>query len=104
MSNQTYSDDDLKRVAGIKDEQMQARFSLLVEGIDAILEKRLAPIEADVHDLTTDIKTVNAVLSETNRDLKLLTKRTEKLEQYTEETAEHGIRLTAVEKALHLQS
>jgi uncharacterized coiled-coil protein SlyX len=105
MSSARYTDNDLKRVAGIKDEQWHEQLNLMLEGVDTLLDKRLTPIENRLSNLETDMKTVKLVLTETNqdvhalqRDVKILTKRTENLEAFTEDIPSHELRITKLEQ------
>jgi septal ring factor EnvC (AmiA/AmiB activator) len=105
VSNSTYTDNDLKRAAGIQQGQFQDAIQTMLEGVDAILDRRLQPIENRLDTLETDLKVVKTVLTETNRDLKdvqqdvkVLANRTERLEYFTDEVVEHGVRLDQLEQ------
>jgi hypothetical protein len=83
MSEPRYSDDDLKRVAGIKDEQFDDHLKAVLEGVDAILDKRLKPMERDLAELNGNVKIVKAAATDTSRDMRTLDERVDRLEANT---------------------
>ncbi len=113
MSDAKYTDDDLQRFVGRMDERFESQTALLLESVDALLDKRLKPIEADIQELKTDMKTVKAIVTETNRDLKdarenikdlqhdmkSVKKRTEKLTEYTDDFENHEVRIAKLKQA-----
>jgi len=110
MSEPKYSDDDIERLAKRTGDEFKRHFDTYVEqseerdkaiweNIEAMLDRRLKPLEAGVAELQQDMKTVKLAVAETNRDLRTVKRRTEKLEQYTEDTASLMIRVTALEEA-----
>lgn len=80
MSTAKYTDEDLRRVAGIKDEQFNDQATTILENIDAMLGRRLKPIEDDIAELKSDMKVVKAAVTDTNHELHQLEQRVSHLE------------------------
>ena len=74
MSSPKYTDDDLKRVAGIKDEIFSDQLTLALEILADMQGKvnRIPKIEEAVQDLQTDMKVVKVAVRDTNGDLQKL--------------------------------
>jgi len=110
MSEPKYSDDDIERLAKRTGDEFKRHFDVYVEqseerdkaiweSIDAMLDKHLQPLQVSVAELQQDTKTVKLALSETNRDLRTIKRRTDKLEAYAEDTTDLMLRVTALEEA-----
>lgn len=82
MGTAKLTDEDLKRIAGIKDEQMHDQFAFLIESFDALLDKRLLPLENKLSALQAEVEAIKASVPKIDHDLKALTKQTEKLQSH----------------------
>ncbi|MGH7236927.1 MAG: hypothetical protein ACREGF_00135 [Candidatus Saccharimonadales bacterium] len=79
MSNQKYSDEDLKRVAGIKDELVNDKLDIVLEVVSDI-QVRVVNLEEDVDELKSDMKVVKAAVTDTSREVHELDRRVARLE------------------------
>ena len=73
-------DERINMKFGILLEQMDDRFKLFLENIDALIVKKLQPLTEDITELKIDMKVVKAVVQDTNKDIRKLEKRVVKLE------------------------
>jgi prefoldin subunit 5 len=76
MSDRTYDEDDLRRVAGIFSEQISGELQAIHEVLGGIRQQvsRLPAMEADIRDLKSDMYVVKAAVKDTNRELHSITR------------------------------
>ncbi|HSX15181.1 MAG TPA: hypothetical protein VLF40_00115 [Candidatus Saccharimonadales bacterium] len=82
MSSQKYTDEDLKRIAGIKDDQFNDKLEVLLEVVADIQQKvnLLPKMEDDIKALQSDVKVIRAAVTDTSREVHELDKRVAHLE------------------------
>lgn len=82
MAQPTYTDEDLKRVAGIKDEIFNDQLQIVLEVVTDIQTQvsKITKIEEDVDELKQDMKVVKAAVTDTSRELHALDQRVGRLE------------------------
>ncbi len=51
-------------------EQMEDRFAVLQENLDAMLDQKLQPLQTDLHDLKGDVRVIKAVVTDQSKQLK----------------------------------
>lgn len=81
MSDQKYSDDDLRRVAGIKDEVFNDEIKAISEALSGLQEQvRNLPTRDEFNDLKSDMKVVKAAVTDTSHQVNDHERRLTKLE------------------------
>lgn len=101
MSSPKYSDGDLRRAVGIVNEQIDDKLQVILEVVSG-MQRHVAQIPNILERLEVvedGIATVKVALTSTNHDLRVIKKRTEKLEQFADEVTDHGVRIDLLEQA-----
>jgi hypothetical protein len=75
MSDKTYTEDDLRRVAGMFSEQVKDELQIIHEVLgDIQLKVAHLPTRDEFNELKADIHTVKATAKDTNRELHTITR------------------------------
>lgn len=75
MSDKTYTEDDLRRVAGIFSEQIKDELQVILEVVSDIQTKMIhLPTREEFNELKADIRTIKAAVKDTNRELHSITR------------------------------
>ena len=82
MSDQKYTDDDLRRVVGIVNEQIDDKLQVILEVVSDMQQKvnALPRIEAEIAELKTDVKVIKAAATDTSKEVRELDQRVTRLE------------------------
>jgi hypothetical protein len=82
MNTNTYTDDDLRRVVGIVNEQIDDKLDLLLEVVSDMQQKvnALPRIETEIAELKADMKVVKAAVTDTSRQVHDIDRRVTRLE------------------------
>jgi hypothetical protein len=82
MNTNTYTDDDLRRVVGIVNEQIDDKLDLLLEVVSDMQQKvnALPRIETEIAELKADMKVVRAAVTDTSRQVHDIDRRVTRLE------------------------
>lgn len=82
MSEGSYDDEALQRVADLVAEQIVSQFKTALESIDQIKLQvaKIPAIQDDLHELKNDMKAVKQAIKDTNADLRELDARVTRLE------------------------
>ena len=75
MSDKTYTEDDLHRVAGIFSEQIKGELQVIHEVLGDIQNKvSHLPTRDEFNELKADVRTIRAAVKDTNRELHTITR------------------------------